>query len=107
MPLQTLEDELPDSKDDERNQETDQAEHGEVRWLGKAATFVLYGAIPSFYLVSADVAPWLFGPPAWIAGVVGLFLYWYVGAQYVRDVWVKSGSVESASGTRPTTRKER
>ena len=78
----------------------------EVRWLGKAATFALYGAIPSFYLVSADVAPWLFGPPAWIAGVVGLLLYWYVGAQYVRDIWVKLGSVESASGTLPTTRKE-
>jgi cardiolipin synthase (CMP-forming) len=78
----------------------------EVRWLGKAATFALYGAIPSFYLVSADVAPWLFGPPAWIAGVVGLLLYWYVGALYVRDIWVKLGSVESAAGTLPTTRKE-
>ena len=78
----------------------------EVRWLGKAATFVLYGAIPSFYLVSADVLPWLFGPPAWIAGVVGLLLYWYVGAQYVRDIWLRLGSVESASGTPPPTRKE-
>ncbi len=27
--------------------------------------------------------PWLFGPPAWIAGVVGLIMYWYVGWQYL------------------------
>jgi cardiolipin synthase len=67
----------------------------EVRFLGKAATFLLYGAIPSFYLVSADVQPWLFGPPAWIAGVVGLLLYWYVGVQYVTDIARRMRSVES------------
>jgi cardiolipin synthase (CMP-forming) len=67
----------------------------EVRFLGKVATFLLYGAIPSFYLVSADVEPWLFGPPAWTAGVVGLLLYWYVGAQYVTDIADLMRSVES------------
>jgi cardiolipin synthase len=67
----------------------------EVRFLGKAATFLLYGAIPSFYLVTADVQPWLFGPPAWIAGVVGLLLYWYVGVQYVTDIARRMRSVES------------
>ncbi len=67
----------------------------EVRFLGKAATFLLYGAIPSFYLISAGVATWLFGPPAWIAGVVGLLLYWFVGAQYVSDIVKLIGSVES------------
>ena len=67
----------------------------EVRFLGKAATFLLYGAIPSFYLVSAGVEPWLFGPPAWIAGVVGLLLYWYVGAQYGTDIARRMRSVES------------
>ena len=71
----------------------------EVRWLGKAATFALYGAIPSFYLVSADIVPWLFGPPAWIAGVAGLILYWYVGWQYLGDIWAKLRSVESSPGT--------
>jgi cardiolipin synthase (CMP-forming) len=71
----------------------------EVRWLGKAATFALYGAIPSFYLVSADIVPWLFGPPAWIAGVGGLILYWYVGWQYLGDIWVKLRSIESSPGT--------
>ena len=67
----------------------------EVRFLGKAATFLLYGAIPSFYLSSAGVEAWLFGPPAWIAGVVGLLLYWYVGAQYVKDIAIRMRSVES------------
>ena len=67
----------------------------EVRFLGKAATFLLYGAIPSFYLAGAGVEPWLFGPPAWSAGVVGLLLYWYVGAQYVTDIARRMRSVES------------
>ena len=78
----------------------------EVRWLGKAATFALYGAIPSFYLVSADIVPWLFGPPAWIAGGVGLLLYWYVGWQYIGDIWAKLRSVESPPGTSLATPKE-
>ena len=78
----------------------------EVRWLGKAATFAVYGAIPSFYLVSADIAPWLFGPPAWIAGGVGLVLYWYVGWQYIGDIWAKLRSVESSPGTPMATPKE-
>jgi cardiolipin synthase len=67
----------------------------EVRWLGKAATFGLYGAIPSFYLTAAGIAPWLFEPPAWIAGVGGLLLYWYVGFQYARDIASRLRSVKS------------
>ncbi len=58
----------------------------EVRDLGKNATFLLYGAIPFFYLVEADVLAWLFAPPAWIAGVVGLVLYYWVAAQYAIDI---------------------
>jgi cardiolipin synthase (CMP-forming) len=57
----------------------------EVRYLGKLATFLLYGAIPSFYLAAADIASWMFAPPAWIAGFIGLFLYWWVGFGYVAD----------------------
>jgi cardiolipin synthase len=78
----------------------------EVRWLGKAATFALYGAIPSFYLISANIMPWLFGPPAWIAGGVGLILYWYVGWQYIGDIWRKLRSVESPPGTSLASPKE-
>lgn len=58
----------------------------EVRYLGKLATFLLYGAIPSFYLTAADIAPWLFGPAAWVAGVVGLVLYWVVAGRYALDM---------------------
>lgn len=69
----------------------------EVRPLGKSATFLLYGAIPSFYLLAADIAPWLFGPPAWIAGVVGSLLYWWVGVEYLMDIRHRLGSLESSS----------
>lgn len=70
----------------------------DVRPLGKSATFVLYGAIPSFYFVAADVAPWLFGPPAWLGGVVGTALYWWVAGEYALDIRDRLRSVES----RPT-----
>lgn len=78
----------------------------EVRWLGKAATFALYGAIPSFYLLSAGILPWLFGPPAWIAGAVGLLLYWFVGWQYMGDIRAKLRSVESPTDPPLATSKE-
>jgi cardiolipin synthase len=67
----------------------------EVLWLGKLATFLLYGAIPSFYLTSAEIVPWLFEPPGWIAGTVGLLLYWYVGFQYAGEVRRRLGRVAS------------
>lgn len=57
----------------------------EVRWLGKAATFLIYGAVPSFFLAAGDVAPALFEPAAIIAGVVGLVFYWITLVQYVSD----------------------
>ncbi len=57
----------------------------EVRYLGKLATFLIYGAIPSFYLDAAGIVPWMFGSAAWISGAVGLFLYYWVGIEYVRD----------------------
>jgi cardiolipin synthase len=58
----------------------------DVRVMGKLATFLLYGAIPSFYLAAAEVVPALFGPAAWVAGVVGLVLYYWVGWTYVGDI---------------------
>ncbi|MGD2061214.1 MAG: CDP-alcohol phosphatidyltransferase family protein [Acidimicrobiia bacterium] len=62
-----------------------------VRTLGKTATFLLYGSIPSFYLLAADIAPWLFGPPAWIAGVSGLVLYYRVAWDYLTDIRARIG----------------
>ncbi|MFP3913683.1 MAG: CDP-alcohol phosphatidyltransferase family protein [Actinomycetota bacterium] len=68
-----------------------------VRPLGKVSTFLLYGAVASFYFLAADVLAWLFGPPAWIAGVVGLVMYWWVAAEYFRDVRGRLSSLESSS----------
>lgn len=68
-----------------------------VRTLGKTATFLLYGSIPSFYLLAADITPWLFGPPAWIAGVSGLVLYYRVAFDYLLDIRNRLGGTPSAS----------
>ncbi len=67
----------------------------EVRWLGKAATFALYGAIPAFYLAAADVAPVLMLPIAWVLGIFGLGLYWWVAVLYVGDSRAKLAALES------------
>lgn len=58
----------------------------EVRPLGKTATFLLYGAVPAFYLSETGFLSEVFAPPAWLAGVVGLWLYYWVAGQYARDV---------------------
>ena len=57
-----------------------------VRQMGKAATAIVYAAIPAFYLAAAGIAPdfWrLFGS---ITGAVGLVLYFTVTWHYVEDV---------------------
>ncbi|GBE23722.1 CDP-diacylglycerol--glycerol-3-phosphate 3-phosphatidyltransferase [bacterium BMS3Bbin01] len=64
------------------------AGHGrriDVRPLGKLATFILYGAIPAFYVSHGTLLPSLFAGIAWSFGVVGLVLYWWVGVLYVGD----------------------
>jgi cardiolipin synthase len=58
----------------------------EVRWLGKTATFIVYFAIPAFYLAAAGVVAGFFEPFGWITGVVGLILYYVVTWHYVGDV---------------------
>ena len=72
-----------------------------VRWLGKAATFFLYGAIPFFYLAKGDFVSAVFLPAGWFFGGIGLVLYWYVVVQYVGDARGLLASVES-----PTEREE-
>jgi cardiolipin synthase len=58
----------------------------DVRYMGKVATFILYGAIPSFFLaaggVGGDVFLWL----GWVFGVIGLVLYYWVAGQYAIDI---------------------
>lgn len=68
-----------------------------VRYLGKLATFILYGAIPSFYMASAGLFESFFLPLAWVAGVIGLVLYWVVLVQYLGDARVTLRDVESAA----------
>ena len=71
------------------------AERLEVRWLGKAATFVLYGAIPAFYIAEAGFLEELFFPVAWVTAIVGLVLYWYVALVYLGDARRNLSAVES------------
>lgn len=58
----------------------------EVRWLGKLATFILYGAIPAFYVAQGTFIPTVFLVIAWGFGVVGVVLYWWVAGLYARDL---------------------
>jgi len=69
----------------------------EVRYLGKVATFIIYGAIPAFYLASAGFLEPIMTAIGWVGGVVGLVLYWYVAFQYVGDARLVLAEVESAS----------
>ena len=61
-----------------------------VRPLGKWATFLLYGAIPSFYLAAVESFPsglrTFFEVGAWITCVVGTVLYYIVAFQYLREI---------------------
>jgi len=68
-----------------------------VRYLGKVATFILYGAIPLFYLAAIDFLGAITTPLAWVSGVVGLAIYWYVAFQYVGDAKKALAEVKSAS----------
>ncbi len=58
----------------------------EVKYMGKVATFILYGAIPSFYLAAGGVAGDLFWYLGWIFGVIGLVLYYWVAVMYAVDI---------------------
>lgn len=69
----------------------------EVRYLGKVATFILYGAIPMFYLAAAGLWEQVTLPLAWLFGVVGLALYWLVAFHYMGDVRRRLVEVESES----------
>jgi cardiolipin synthase len=71
------------------------AEPIDVRWLGKAATFALYGAVPAIYLGTAGVLEWLAWPAAWILGINGLVLYWFTAFLYVGDSRARLAALKS------------
>jgi cardiolipin synthase (CMP-forming) len=67
----------------------------DVRYLGKTATFFLYGAIPAFYLAAAGFLEGLMLALAWFFGVLGLILYWYVLVEYIGDIRTALPGVKS------------
>lgn len=68
----------------------------QVRKMGKWATFILYGAIPTFYFAEAGILTVIAEPLAWVTGIVGLALYWYVVALYVGDAKLELRELESS-----------
>jgi cardiolipin synthase len=70
----------------------------EVRYAGKVATFLLYGAIPGFYLAAAGFLEWLLLPASWIAAIIGLALYWYVAILYIGDSRRRLAALKSPTG---------
>lgn len=70
-----------------------------VRKVGKQATFVLYGAIPTFYFAAAGILEVIAEPLAWFTGAFGLVLYWYAAILYVGDARRVIGELESAAST--------
>lgn len=71
----------------------------EVRKVGKQATFILYGAIPTFYFAAAGILEVIAEPLAWVTGVAGLVLYWYAAILYVGDASRLIRELESKSST--------
>ena len=57
----------------------------EVRWLGKAATLLVYSSVAWFYIAAIPFLEVIVTPAAWIAGVGGLALYWLTAIQYTGD----------------------
>lgn len=68
----------------------------EVRWLGKLATFLVYSSIGWFYMAAIPFLEGLLRPAAWVAGVVGLVLYWITAFEYTVDAVRAMREVESS-----------
>jgi cardiolipin synthase len=57
----------------------------DVRWLGKAATLLLYVSIALFYMgFGFDVD--LVVAAAWLTGIPGLIMYYWVAVEYLSDM---------------------
>jgi cardiolipin synthase len=69
----------------------------EVRWLGKLATFLVYSSVAWFYMAAVPFLEPLTWPLAWVAGIVGLALYWYTAFQYTGDARRRLSGLESTA----------
>ena len=68
-----------------------------VRWLGKAATFLLYGAVPALYLGAAVDGTWgdAFRWAGLAAAAVGLALYVWVAIGYLGEIRERLAAAEA------------
>jgi cardiolipin synthase len=57
----------------------------DVRWLGKAATLLLYVSIALFYVGEGFEVDFLV-VVAWVTGVPGLVMYYWVAVEYLSDM---------------------
>ncbi len=70
----------------------------EVRYLGKVATFMVYSAVTWFYWADGWDWEWL-EISALVVGIIGLAIYYYVLADYARDLRAKLAAVDNRSST--------
>lgn len=76
----------------------------EVSWLGKGATLLVYTSIGWFYFAAIPFLEVVLLPAAWVAGVVGLVLYWITAFQYTVNAIRVMKELESASATSEESR---
>lgn len=67
----------------------------EVRYLGKQATFLVYGSIQAFYIAAVPILETISTITAWVTASVGLVAYWWVAIQYTGDAQRALAAVES------------
>jgi len=80
----------------------------DVLWVGKAGTFGLMFAYPTFLLAYGDAA-WQepFKVIAWVTGIVGLALAWYAAGSYIgpaREALRKGRAARRSPEAEPTGR---
>jgi cardiolipin synthase (CMP-forming) len=78
----------------------------EVRWIGKAGTFALYGAVAAFF-VHAGWGHSFYRWAAWLAVVPGLLLYYAAAVAYVSDGRRAMRDDRRVSSEQPPTKGDR
>jgi cardiolipin synthase len=78
----------------------------DVRWIGKLATFLLYGAIPGYYVAAAGFLDGVLRPLSGLVALIGLSLYWAVAVFYGADVRLAARKSLSSQATEEKDRHE-